>query len=249
MKGSATWLLRIVAAATLLMALLLCWHCVDIYRQHVNRDAADALQVNMYRPDDVGARLQSMVIPAAAYAVLCAAAGVADAGQRVVRPGLTAANRLRLLRARREPDPSVSRLEGARRNRYRITCGAVIILCAAIALRYLLDGANFTSWELETVMGQLLLNVAPWAAIALAAGYCGMLLCDASREREIAALKSLPAVPVRSAAIRPARSLHPLRIALYAIAVLFIVLGVMNGGLRDVLVKAINICTECIGLG
>ena len=25
--------------------------------------------------------------------------------------------------------------------------------------------------------------------------------------------------------------------------------GIMNGGLRDVLIKAINICTECIGLG
>ena len=31
--------------------------------------------------------------------------------------------------------------------------------------------------------------------------------------------------------------------------IVFIVLGVMNGGLRDVLVKAVNICTECIGLG
>ena len=25
--------------------------------------------------------------------------------------------------------------------------------------------------------------------------------------------------------------------------------GVWNGGLRDVLIKAVNICTECIGLG
>ena len=39
------------------------------------------------------------------------------------------------------------------------------------------------------------------------------------------------------------------RIALAAAAVAFIVLGVMNGGLWDVLVKAVNICTECIGLG
>ena len=39
------------------------------------------------------------------------------------------------------------------------------------------------------------------------------------------------------------------RLLLLAVAVVFIVLGVMNGGLRDVLVKAINICTECIGLG
>lgn len=40
-----------------------------------------------------------------------------------------------------------------------------------------------------------------------------------------------------------------LRGAIIALAVLLIVLGIANGGLWDVLVKAINICTECIGLG
>ncbi len=40
-----------------------------------------------------------------------------------------------------------------------------------------------------------------------------------------------------------------IRSVLCALAILFIVLGVMNGGWYDVLVKAINICTECIGLG
>ena len=29
----------------------------------------------------------------------------------------------------------------------------------------------------------------------------------------------------------------------------FIVIGMFNGGMDDVLYKAINICTECIGLG
>ncbi|MBE6586468.1 MAG: thioredoxin [Ruminococcaceae bacterium] len=29
----------------------------------------------------------------------------------------------------------------------------------------------------------------------------------------------------------------------------FVVLGVLNGGMADVLGKAIRICTECIGLG
>lgn len=43
--------------------------------------------------------------------------------------------------------------------------------------------------------------------------------------------------------------LSAIRIVLFGVAVLFIVLGVMNGGWYDVLVKAINICTECIGLG
>jgi len=40
-----------------------------------------------------------------------------------------------------------------------------------------------------------------------------------------------------------------LTLVLIGIALLFIVLGIMNGGLRDVLVKAVNICSECIGLG
>ncbi len=40
-----------------------------------------------------------------------------------------------------------------------------------------------------------------------------------------------------------------IRIALIGCAVLFIVLGVVNGGMVDVLIKAVNICAECIGLG
>lgn len=32
-------------------------------------------------------------------------------------------------------------------------------------------------------------------------------------------------------------------------AVLLIVLGVLNGGARDVFAKAVRICSECIGLG
>ncbi len=40
-----------------------------------------------------------------------------------------------------------------------------------------------------------------------------------------------------------------LRGGLLLLALALIVLGVLNGGLRDVFVKAANICTECIGLG
>ncbi len=40
-----------------------------------------------------------------------------------------------------------------------------------------------------------------------------------------------------------------LRIGLALIAVGLIALGVVNGGMKDVLAKAINICTQCIGLG
>ena len=37
--------------------------------------------------------------------------------------------------------------------------------------------------------------------------------------------------------------------ALVCAAILLIVLGVVNGGAKDVLTKAVKICSECIGLG
>jgi hypothetical protein len=43
--------------------------------------------------------------------------------------------------------------------------------------------------------------------------------------------------------------LRLLRVALLALAVLGIVLGAMNGEVRTVVTKAINVCLECIGIG
>lgn len=43
--------------------------------------------------------------------------------------------------------------------------------------------------------------------------------------------------------------LNAVRIAVFAAAVILIIHGINNGSMQDVLVKATNICTECIGLG
>ena len=40
-----------------------------------------------------------------------------------------------------------------------------------------------------------------------------------------------------------------LRLGLLVLAVLFILIGIFNGSMKDVLIKAINVCSECIGLG
>ncbi len=39
------------------------------------------------------------------------------------------------------------------------------------------------------------------------------------------------------------------RLAIFLLAGALIVLGILNGGMNDVLIKAVNICAECIGLG
>ena len=54
---------------------------------------------------------------------------------------------------------------------------------------------------------------------------------------------------VKKRRVHTDKSIFVARLAVLVLGILFIVLGVMNGGSRDVLVKAINICTECIGLG
>lgn len=45
------------------------------------------------------------------------------------------------------------------------------------------------------------------------------------------------------------KKLNILRLVLFAFAVLFVIAGVFNGSMEDMLIKAVNICTECIGLG
>lgn len=55
--------------------------------------------------------------------------------------------------------------------------------------------------------------------------------------------------PLVSVSPETARRRILVRRVLMAAAVLFIVLGIFNGSMKDVLIKAIKICTECVGLG
>ena len=87
-----------------------------------------------------------------------------------------------------------------------------------------------------------------WAAVALLTVYVALRACDRSCLREAEALRGQPTGKPAPLQEKPFPA-SVLRADLYAAAIVFIVLGVMNGGLYDVLVKAINICTECIGLG
>ena len=161
---------------------------------------------------------------------------------------MTAENRLRLMKRRVAELPAAAAHEEVLRRNIWIATAAVLTLCAAMAGLFLLNGSNFVSWDLEVVMGEMLRHVAPWAAVALLAVYVALRACDASFTRECEALKGQATVKPDPMQEKPFPA-DVLRADLYAAAIVFIVLGVMNGGLYDVLVKAINICTECIGLG
>jgi hypothetical protein len=92
----------------------------------------------------------------------------------------------------------------------------------------------------------------------VATGLCVALvyLEHASLRRELEAVKRIAKVcGMRRTQEEPApiakndRVILIVRIALAVAAVGLMIAGIANGGMADVLAKAINICTECIGLG
>lgn len=241
------------AAATLMLLAALAWQCVDIYikgNDAANLDA-NGVHINaVYSAEDVAARLSRFILPGAAYVLLTVFAAAARRAEHAPRKrlGPDSENRLRLAKRRLARLPQGALREEQLRRGITLGAAAAVMVCAGFCLEFLLDRDNFVSWELELVMGALIRRIGPWTALAFMA-MCGASLARrASIERELMLLKGERG-EARPQTARRALPVNAARVALYALAAALVVTGVMNGGLKDVLVKAINICTECIGLG
>lgn len=165
--------------------------------------------------------------------------------------------RLRLLLMRAEKTDAM-RAEERRRRMARGACAGICAGCAAMVARYLANPAHFASRELEPVIGRMLWHIAPWIFV----GFACAILCEcvrgrsfrreielAARSPERASFKNAQTDSGASREKRARLAKTAARAAMFALAVALLALGAANGGMRDVLVKAINICTECIGLG
>lgn len=244
----------VMTLATVLVLAALAWQCIDIYlvgNSPANLDASGVYRSPVYSVEIVAAHLRPLRPLMVIYVLFTVAALLAQsvAGEDKSRAPISPENRLRLMKTRVAALPDEAKdLERQRRAICFAAAGAVLV-CAVPCLVYLLDRRHFVSWDLEQVMGQMLLHVAPWVVAAFGVVLAAAYAWGRNVNREIAALKGHVG---RETSEQPTPRRLPvglLRAGLYGVAILFIVLGVMNGGLRDVLVKAINICTECIGLG
>ncbi len=165
--------------------------------------------------------------------------------------------RLRLLLMRAEKTDAM-RAEERRRRMARGACAGICAGCAAMVARYLANPAHFASRELEPVIGRMLWHIAPWIFVGFACAILCECVCGRSFRREIelaarsperASFKNAQTDSGASREKRARLAKTAARAAMFALAVGLLALGAANGGMRDVLVKAINICTECIGLG
>ena len=136
----------------------------------------------------------------------------------------------------------------------RIEAIELIALLAIAGLVYALNPANFSAdYNASVIAACTLILPLSFFGIGIATAY--LIIESASLDRRIALVKSAMAAGSKAAdnavcekRLRPWLAIG-IRIAVAVVAIVFIILGIFNGGMADVLSKAINICTECIGLG
>lgn len=154
-----------------------------------------------------------------------------------------------------KPSEAMLRERAAQRRLTGIGWGA-LMLCMAPVLLYLTDAAHFPASDPEAMFHGLIRVFLPWAALGMGA----LAVTAALREKRIlletqaatARLREERAEGVSKALENPVprkgQGVGIIRGLLLAAAAL-IVAGILNGSARDVLYKAITICTECVGLG
>ena len=140
-------------------------------------------------------------------------------------------------------------------------CLAVCAIALTFSLIYLLNGKNFPAEDVTKEVKQMLLHVLPWVVASVAVCLAAIVFEGMSVKRETEHVKKLIAMGNRAAAPYVAKqrpllsvlssdlTVNVVRAVLFAVGAAFVGIGIANGGMHDVLVKAINICTECIGLG
>ncbi len=140
-----------------------------------------------------------------------------------------------------------------------IVCLIVCLVCAGTAAAFLFNIPAYPD-EPNAAILRLVRSALPCIAVAFVA-LIGATVFDA-----VSAKRILPQAKImlkEGGRIRP-EAKHASRLALVLdspwtllavrlivliAAVLLIVFGILNGGMQDVFLKAVNICTECIGLG
>lgn len=172
--------------------------------------------------------------------------------------------RRRVSREQGEPE-DWQRIRNAEAVRIAIWCltAAVSLAGAIYCLVYLFTSAHFSTSAFNREVLAMVKNVFPWVAAAV------LCSCAAVTYERIAAKRVLPAMKrIVAAGHAPVTAFREggayalcrkvseskwtritVRSVLCVAGITFFILGIVNGGIDDVLIKATKICTECIGLG
>lgn len=262
--------LLVQSALCLLIAVLLASSAIRIYLEGSAYQAAGHPSEWIYSREKVAAAL-GPILPLVLASVVMTVIGLVrdirdeDADQPV--PDAELAQKLICARVF-EPSEDMAK-ERALQKKLQIGGRAGFAVCMVPILFYITNAAHFAQADAEGLDRSILSLIAfivPWTVVGLACLIITTLLQAQSMQREQSAAsarikeekesgirKDPEAVKAESALYRTAPETAKRRVlmrrVLLVAAVCFIVAGFFNGTMKDVLVKAIRICTECVGLG
>ena len=150
-----------------------------------------------------------------------------------------------------------------------ITIFGLVKDCMLPILWYITSAAHFALADpegLDHSIVSMIAFITPCTVCGLACLIISTVLQEKSMQRESEAITARIKEEKEAGVVKPpetvkadaalyktspetARRRVLVRRVLLAAAVCFIIMGIMNGSMKDVLVKAIRICTECVGLG
>ena len=151
--------------------------------------------------------------------------------------------------------------ENEKKNRITILSIALSVsaVFAAVALIFILNPSRYSLDEVNLDIAYSVVIGLISTLLITAASFVSIHFMNRSYAREIEAAKAelklqKSNVSEKSEEINKASELEGhtavlVRAIIFTVAVAFIISGILNGGMSDVLGKAVRICTECIGLG
>lgn len=224
----------------------------------------------IYSREIVGDRLKKLAIPLICLLAAIIAGAIFPAFETKAKR--TSEATLQKLKRRMPAGGSGEEFERARKAYHNETvlkifawCLALVLalICAIVSLVYLSKTAHFREGDLSRQILNMVKTVLPCTAVSVLAFVGASVVNGVCSQEQVKQLKIMIKCGSREIAL-PAEieildrvkkvashdiTLWAVRGVVFLIAVAFIIAGVLNGGARDVLVKAINICTECIGIG
>ena len=147
--------------------------------------------------------------------------------------------------------------EQAKQKKLSLGGWAVFAACMVPVLLYCINGDHFANGDLEQEFRALVTHILPWIAVGFCALICTAFLreksvlleTEAAKEQQKAEKAAGVTAPEKAPGKSSENLLRILRIAVLCAAVCLIIAGIFNGSAKDVLGKAVKICTECVGLG
>lgn len=132
----------------------------------------------------------------------------------------------------------------------QLICLVICILCAGVFGFFALVNSTFypEAADATAYVVSLMPIFAPCVTVALGWGVLTAYMARRNVEKQIAVYKQCPPLP-RTKTDSKQTGIRIVRYAILGLALAAVVYGLATGGWQDVLTKAVNICTECVGLG